>query len=159
MIYLEKNSTTEWYTPSKQLQTIENPYYLMQIRSQDTKEYKYMMVQDTGTASTFAKFSITEGATFSSEWILSNGTWNDVLEWVDSAVWLDNDSGFVAGQISLDVGMYDYVLYESDYDSLNTASASNILNIGLMRVVGTEWTPTEPVYDDLNDTITYRYTD
>ena len=124
MIYLEKNSTTEWYTPSNQLQTIENPYYLMQIRSQDTKEYFYSSLTNSSTDSNFAIFSITEGLDF-----------------------------------VIDEGMYDYVLYESDYDSLNTASASNILNIGLMRVVGTEWTFSEPVYDDLNDTITYRYTD
>ena len=123
MIYLEKNSTAEWYTPSKQLQTIDNPYYLMQIRSQDTKEYFYSSLTDSSTDPTFAKFNISEGVDF-----------------------------------TLDTGMYDYILYESEYDNLNPASASNILNIGLLRVFGSEPTSYEPSYDLDNEVITYRYT-
>ncbi len=66
-------------------------------------------------------------------------------------------SGATAGGFELIPGTYDYQVWETQYQG-NTAvgSASNVVEIGLMQVVGTA-VAYNPIYDDTDDDTEYVY--
>ena len=68
-------------------------------------------------------------------------------------------SGATAGGFSLIPGTYDYQVWETQYRYNTTvASASNVVEIGLMQVVGTQ-AAYNPVYTDTDDDTEYVYYD
>lgn len=61
------------------------------------------------------------------------------------------------GGFSLNAGTYDYQVWETEYQyNLLVGSASDVVEIGLMQVVGTQATFT-PTYDDTDDDTEYVY--
>lgn len=88
--------------------TISPVYYLFQFQSNDTGNLTYMMSDNLSSVSNYKSFLFVEGGTNS-----------------------------VAGGFTLNPGTYDYQVYETAYNgNLNPASASNVLEIGLMTVLG-----------------------
>ena len=62
-----------------------------------------------------------------------------------------------AGGFTLIPGTYDYQVWETEYQyNLEVGSASNVVEIGLMEVVGTQSTY-EPIYTDTDDDTEYVY--
>jgi len=65
--------------------------------------------------------------------------------------------GATAGGFDLIPGTYDYQVWETQYQYNTTVgSASNVVEIGLMEVVGTSSAYT-PIYDDTDDDTEYVY--
>lgn len=159
MILIQKGETNTYVTNIKEVQTLENPYYLMEIKSKDSKETTTTFLTDFSTATNFVEFLLIEGGSASSDWILTEGDWEDELEWVDDSPWIDFE-GEIPNSITLDEGTYDFAIYESLYSDLNVASASSILQTGLMRVKGTaSFSRIIEDYSDDLDYIVFKYDD
>lgn len=110
--------------------TLTNPNFLFEFISNDTGNRTYITTDDySGNIGRFNVF------TFSS----SLGV------------------GATAGGFDLIPGTYDYQVWETQYQgNIDVASASNIVEIGLMEVVGTSSTY-DPVYNETDDDIEYVY--
>lgn len=68
-----------------------------------------------------------------------------------------NSISATAGGFSLIAGTYDYQVWETQYQyNIDVASASNIVEIGLMEVVGTGSAYT-PIYNDTDDDTEFVY--
>lgn len=110
--------------------TLTNPYFLFEFISNDTGNRTYITSNDvSNNTERFNQF------TFSSSLAISA----------------------TAGGFDLIPGTYDYQVWETQYQyNLNIASASNIVEIGLMEVVGTGSTYA-PIYTDGDDDNEYVY--
>jgi len=92
--------------------TLATPYYIFRFVSNDTSNVTLMGNIDVSTNASFQAFTFSEGSTYSTS------------------------GGFI-----LNPGSYDYTIYETQYiNDLNIASASSILNTGLMNVLSNEYT-------------------
>lgn len=92
--------------------TLATPYYIFRFVSNDTSNVTLMGNVDVSTDASFQAFTFSEGSTYST-----------------------------AGGFILNPGSYDYTIYETQYvNDLNIASASSILNTGLMNVLSNEYT-------------------
>jgi hypothetical protein len=68
-----------------------------------------------------------------------------------------NPVSATAGGFNLIPGTYDYQVWETEYQyNLDVASASNIVEIGLMEVVGTS-SAYSPIYNDSDDDTEFVY--
>lgn len=110
--------------------TLNNPYFLFEFISNDTGNRTYITADDySGNTLRFNCFTFSEGTA----------------------------SGATAGGFSLIPGTYDYQVWETEYQyNILVGSASNIVEIGLMQVVGTA-APYNPIYDDTDEDTEYVY--
>ena len=129
MIRLTKGETQSVYLTLTEKATLNNPYWLFEFISKDTGNKTYVLADDfSGNTARFNSFTFSEGSTATA-----------------------------SGGFTLDAGTYDYQVWETQYQSFDTASASNIVEIGLMTIVGTVSNYT-PEYDDTDDNEEYIYT-
>lgn len=110
MININKGETKVAIFTLTEKSTLSNPYYLFEFQSDDTGNKTYITADDfSGNTPRYNSF------TFSSDGI-------DPL-----------DGGF-----TLDPGRYDYYVWETEYQyNLNVGSASNIVERGILNIVGT----------------------
>jgi hypothetical protein len=102
--------------------TITNPYFLFKFSSNNTGNDTLMISENLSSWSFYQSFTFSNGSTYS----------------------------FLGG-FDLIPGTYDYVIYETQYNDLNIASASSILEVGLMTVEGS---PTSSCYVWLDESST-----
>jgi hypothetical protein len=125
MILINKNENKVVYLTLTEKATLTNPKWLFQFRSNDTNVDTLMMATAFSNNERFNAFTFSEGSTASF------------------------DGGFI-----LEPGTYDYSVWETEYQSLDIASASNIVEVGLMQVLGT-WSVYSTVY--INNDNDYVY--
>ena len=116
--------------------TISPVYYLFEFQSNDTGNLTYMMSDNLSSVSSYKSFLFIEGGT--------NST---------------------AGGFTVNPGTYDYQIFETPYNGeLNPASASGVLEIGLMTVLGGDFCYTPEVdqefiyYDECSGPSVYGIT-
>jgi hypothetical protein len=111
MIRITKGTSQSVYLTLTEKTTLTNPYFLFEFISNDTGNKTYVTCNDfSDNTERFNRF------TFSS----SLGV------------------GATAGGFDLDGGTYDYQIWETQYaNNLIVGSATGIVEIGLMQVVGT----------------------
>ena len=115
MILINKGETKKVYFTLSP--TISPVYYLFKFISNDTGNISYMMSDNLSSTSAYSAFMFIEGSTYSTA------------------------GGFIANP-----GTYDYEIWQTAYNGvLNTASASGVLEIGLMTVLGGDFCYTPEV--------------
>lgn len=108
--------------------TLTNPYWLFEFISNDTGNRTYVLASDySGNTDRYNVFTFSEGS-----------------------------GSTASGGFTLIAGTYDYQVWESQYNSFDTASASNIVEIGLMQIVGTI-SNYDPQYDETDDDTEFVY--
>jgi hypothetical protein len=85
--------------------TIPNPTFIFKFISNDTENETLMISENLSQYPTYQSFTFSNGSTYS-----------------------------LLGGFDLIPGTYDYVIYQSQYNDLNVASASGILETGLMTI-------------------------
>lgn len=129
MINLTKGSTSSVYLTLWEKSELTNPYYLFEFTSNDTGNATYATTDD----------------------------WSDFKPRMNVFTFSVMPGSATAGYINLEAGTYDYVVYETEYQyNLNVASASNVVEIGLVTVNGTVSTFDE-TYTDTDDDTEYVY--
>jgi hypothetical protein len=118
MILINKGETKKVYF--NVTPTINPVYYLFEFTSNDTGNLTYMMSDNLSNINSYQAFLFVEGGTNS-----------------------------VAGGFTVNPGTYDYQLLQTPYNgNLNPASASGVLEIGLMTVLGGDFCYSPEVNQD-----------
>jgi len=133
MILINKGETKKVYFTLTP--TFFPTYYIFEFVSNDTGNLTYMLADDVSNNPTvYSTFTFSEGS-----------------------------SATMSGGFTLNPGTYDYNVYQTGFSqSFNIASASGILEIGLMTVnaiTGMTGSFDYPSYPDYNDTYIYYDTD
>ena len=118
MILINKGETKKVYFNITP--TINPVYYLFEFTSNDTGNLTYMMSNNLSNVSSYTAFLFVEGGTNS-----------------------------IAGGFTVNPGTYDYQILQTPYNgNLNPASASGVLEIGLMTVLGGDFCYSPEVNQD-----------
>lgn len=130
MINLTKGATSAVYLTLWEKSDLTTPYYLFEFTSNDTGNATYATADD----------------------------WSDFKPRFNVFTFSVMAGSATAGYIDLEAGTYDYVVYETEYQyNLNVASASKVVEIGLVTVNGTVSTYDE-TYTDSDDDKEFIYT-
>ena len=133
MININKNESKDVYLTLTENQTliattVSSVYYLFEAESNDTHNKSYWYSDDSSTnINRYNKFRFNEGGTFSYN-----------------------------SEFTLDIGTYDYRVWETSYLDLDVTNATSCLETGLMRVVGTVSYNINNYYNDRDDNFIYE---
>ena len=129
MINLTKGATAAVYLTLWEKSDLATPYYLFEFKSNDTGNATYATADD----------------------------WSSFKPRMNVFTFSVMVGSATAGYINLEPGTYDYVVYETEYQyNLNVASASQVVEIGLMTISGTV-SEYSPIYTESDDDTEYVY--
>ena len=111
MINLQTGDNTVVVTLYEKSQNLFNPQYTWQIVNKTTKDTTYFYAVDNSVAPYY---------------------------WNSFTISVASQSGLTAGIINNPAGEYEYTVYEMpDAYNLNIASASGIVEVGILKIAGT----------------------